>query len=70
MDSAWYHRATVVLFTIQYFAWNSSRREPLDVVAAVVADDDDDGDGDDEEEDPYGAKAALLSTASPPLSFW
>ena len=52
VDSAWYHRATVVLFTIQYFAWNSSRREPLDVVAAVVADDDDDGDGDDEEEDP------------------
>ena len=69
MDSAWYQRATVVLFTIQYFAWNSSRREPLDVVAAVVADDDDDA-NDDDEEDPYGAKAALLSTASPPLSFW
>ena len=51
VDSAWYHRATVVLFTIQYFAWNSSRREPLDVVAAVVADDDDDA-NDDDEEDP------------------
>ena len=29
-DSAWYHKATVVLLTIQYLAWKSKRRDEED----------------------------------------